>query len=701
MTKDTKDIITDDQSIKELRIIYTDKTDTIFSEDKYIIPLYQRGYAWEEKQIRQLIEDIEDIEEKPNYYIGSLIVYERNGVFEVIDGQQRLTSLFILLNWLKVHCQRESNLNINLDNLSFECRNKSTTTLKQIEFLVKDGNYKSNAENLYENSILNGIKEFNSILENKIKDSDWLKKFLNNLSKVILYRIEVPENTNLNRYFEIMNTRGEQLEQHDILKAKLMGCLNKKEEQELFAIIWDACADMTGYVQMHFQNRELKLRNLIFGNNWENIPSNDWNYLIKTYKNSINSKKDNNNNDSENKQYTEYSIKDIINNPSFKVTEDDGYIDEDTKVRFESIIDFPYFLLHVLKVFEQLKNKDVSQTKLQKLLDDKKLTDSFEKFISDDKKAYIEKETFTKEFILCLLRSRYLFDKFIIKREFTNNDFDGKWSIKTLHNTDNKPYYTHTKFGHIDDMYKIANKKNEMIQSALRVSYTSPKVMHWISDLLFKLNDMFIATDTNEAQKHFYEFAEEIAKKAVNENYLDNKNYYMGVNTPHIVLNYLDYLLWKNPLKIESNDKEEKIDYQNFKFEFRNSVEHWYPRNPSEGSIEKWNDTIKYNENDIEELNKIDMLGNLCLVQGNINSKFSNMAPEAKKKTYPKMIKQGSLKLQIMSLITTEKDGNSSSKNWKDGSVCQDHHDAMIKLLLDNCKNSDNKSNTKNRLRVI
>ena len=455
MAKDTEDMITDDQSIKELRIIYTDKTDktaTIFSEEKYTIPLYQRGYAWEEKQIRQLIEDIEDIKEESNYYIGSLVVYKRNAVFEVIDGQQRLTSLFILLNWLNVHRPEQCNFNINLENLSFECRNKSTTTLKQIQFLVEGDNYKNNTEKLYENSILNGIKEFNIILGNKNKDSKWFETFIKNLSKVILYRIEVPENTDLNRYFEIMNTRGEQLEQHDILKAKLMGCLNKKEDQELFAIIWDACADMTGYVQMHFQNRKLKLRNAIFGDNWENIPSNEWNSVFEAYNTIINSEKNEDPQNREEKQHGDYSIKDIICDPSFKVTEEDGYIDEDTKVRFESIIDFPFFLLHVLKVFEQLKNKDVSQTKLQKLLDDKKLTDSFEKFISDDKKAYVEKETFAKEFILCLLRSRYLFDKFIIKREFTNNDFDGKWSIKTLHNTDNKPYYTHTKFGHIDDM---------------------------------------------------------------------------------------------------------------------------------------------------------------------------------------------------------------------------------------------------------
>lgn len=64
----------------------------IFDTDKeYIIPLYQRAYAWEDKQLIQLVEDIDDVSEEANYYIGSLIVSNQNGKYEVVDGQQRLT----------------------------------------------------------------------------------------------------------------------------------------------------------------------------------------------------------------------------------------------------------------------------------------------------------------------------------------------------------------------------------------------------------------------------------------------------------------------------------------------------------------------------------------------------------------------------------------------------------------------------------
>lgn len=74
----------------------------------------------------------------------------------------------------------------------------------------------------------------------------------------------MPENTDLNRYFEIMNTRGEQLEQHDILKASLMSNLRDAAERRLFAAIWEACSDMTGYVQMHFISKNNSVREAIF-----------------------------------------------------------------------------------------------------------------------------------------------------------------------------------------------------------------------------------------------------------------------------------------------------------------------------------------------------------------------------------------------------------------------------------------------------
>ena len=78
------------------------------SEGKYVIPIYQRNYDWGERETLQLLEDISDYAKNnnsQNYYIGSAVVFIRtvNGetYFEIIDGQQRLTTLTILTGLLK------------------------------------------------------------------------------------------------------------------------------------------------------------------------------------------------------------------------------------------------------------------------------------------------------------------------------------------------------------------------------------------------------------------------------------------------------------------------------------------------------------------------------------------------------------------------------------------------------------------------
>ena len=167
---------------------------------------------------------------------------------------------------------------------------------------------------------------------------------------------------------------------------------------------------------------------------------------------------------------------------------------------------------------------------------------------------------------------------------------------------------------------------------------------------------------------NFNKKIEKIAKEAVISNFFNkckNDSYELGVNTPHIVFNYLDYLLWK--ADYDSN----KNKYKDFVFEFRNSVEHWYPQNPSGGTFDPW-------------INGKDTFGNLCLLQRNVNSQFSNLAPESKKSTYIERIEKGSLKLRIMSDLTVAKNGKIASYYWKD-EACKLHEEEMINILKSAC----------------
>ena len=112
----------------ELRILQGNGENIFTGNDKYVIPLYQRAYAWGSRQLKQLVEDISDFD-SDKYYIGTLIVSRNGDTFEVIDGQQRLTSLYLLLTCLGIDIH---------ENLSFARRDRSNYTLKNIAKVIRD-----------------------------------------------------------------------------------------------------------------------------------------------------------------------------------------------------------------------------------------------------------------------------------------------------------------------------------------------------------------------------------------------------------------------------------------------------------------------------------------------------------------------------------------------------------------------------------
>ena len=79
-------------------------------------------------------------------------------------------------------------------------------------------------------------------------------------------------------------------------------------------------------------------------------------------------------------------IKTIESTDLIKVKSDEGYLDDDTRVRFDSVIDFPFFLLHVLKVYlsqhPKIEHRN-GEPLVYELLDDKKLTTSFERVLDN------------------------------------------------------------------------------------------------------------------------------------------------------------------------------------------------------------------------------------------------------------------------------------------------------------------------------
>jgi len=639
------------ENIKALNLV-----ELLSSEERYVIPIYQRNYAWEAKEIEQLIQDVIDYSKHHpdrNYYIGTLVVaVEENGL-NTIDGQQRLTTLSILTAVLK-----NLHHDINLDwfkslNLVYESREKSKLSMTAVfNGVFEDRDYEINIKAAYDIC----SKE---LVEKTIENGISIAQFADYLYKYVqILRVPLPKGIDLNHYFEIMNSRGEQLEKHEILKAKLMQCFNdfEKEEREkyfnCFNLIWEACSNMEKYVQYGFTTEQ---RHLIFGeNNWNTVSVYDFDELVKkispTLINDFNS--------------VEQSIDEIISGNSILHKEEES---DENPERFNSVVNFQNFLLHVLRV--QIAKDEVA-------LDDKRLIDIFEKQLPPKESERIQ---FVKEFIYNLLRCKFLFDKYVIKREFTANT--DRWSLKSLKwysvgKVKNGVKYTNTFGDEQNDSFDSDNRKTLMLLSMFHVSIPSMSYKYWFNASLnylfnqFEIDskdyilylehiaksfvfDRYLAKQPAEYFEMIYENLKPIQRKI---DQLDLNKMRYGTIQNNLVFNFLDYLLW---VHLKGTEKDNRVSP--FEYTFRSSVEHYYPQTPI--------------NNDVDVIDEVYLhsFGNLCLISHEKNSRLNNHSPVAKKDHYGKGATLDSLKQFLMM----------KSNHWNILEI-EKHDKAMFDLFVEN-----------------
>lgn len=629
--------------------------------DKYIIPMYQRNYSWDEGEITQLIQDLIDyldyVPGTPNYYIGTLVVFERTPrVYETIDGQQRLTTLALLASYLK----NETICDVSWYSKSaidFDSRMHSRRTLDGIF----NGKFSDDRAEI-NTAILNGYQLIKKILpkklvENKEKEIE-PQQFSNFLfESVQIVRVKVPTNTDLNHYFEIMNSRGEQLEKHEILKSHMIEALeNDKESENCLNMVWEACANMEKYIQMGFSPKQ---RDDIFG-------AEDWSgFVVKDFEELRDRIRIGQSDARSRDRSAEQTIDEIIG----QARDGDKPIrDDEAPERFNSVINFPNFLLQVLQV----------QTESDIPLDDKRLISTFEsKVLKGDDAA--EK---VKQFTFGLLRCKFLYDQYVIKREFIKGA-DG-WSLKRFKrkidgetSRTGSGYYVNT-FGNEDG---DDNRKILMLLSAFHVSTPTLGYKYWLSATLHYLFTLTVDTIPADA---YLNHLESVAKSFVFDRFLSANrglDYFdiifvnngacrtkkENVSVEHmetklsfgniennLVFNFLDYLLWVR----HREDDDIKDDIKDYEFTFRSSVEHYYPQNPFQGQDSLTSDIL-------------DSFGNLCLINHNKNSKLSNHMPVAKKEHY-KNGKIDSVKQYFMMKYDP----------WNEASI-KTHFDEMKSVLLD------------------
>lgn len=589
----------------------------ILENDSYIIPRYQRNYAWERAEISQLIKDINeffsDIKKDKSYYLGSLVCFKReNGSFELIDGQQRHTTL-ILINLVLKNWEKEEIKNVvSTTNLKFDSRKNVQNYIESL-YKTEKATFQDQINHLNDSST-GKFKDAIEIIKEEfqpINVQEFAKNFYEN---VYLFRVEVPQDTDLNHYFEIMNNRGEQLEKHEIVKARLMDKINE-EKQKTFAEIWDACADMNSYVYFNFKKEDRKT-----------LFDKEGNLKINSFDDfCINGTKS----DDKNDELLEDIVSQIDKYNTLAPQEEEKFI----KDKYKSVIDFPNFLLQVLKT----QNDEVS-------LDDKKLLEYFEK---------IKTKLDSEDFIFNLLKYRVLFDKYVIKQDLADTDENKQnWSVRKYKRTKREEIIIKT--------FDKSENDEELIklQVLLYYSDTTNTYNNWLQEIL-----KFLIQNTSCEGLRDKVF--EIAEKKFKEN---SEPYLLSYPNIRIFdLYFIDFLLWKlyktesvceNLKSLKTKMEKWKNGFNSFKFKQLNSREHLLSQEHAK----------RYS---IEE--KIyNGIGNLCLISTSQNSAGNKENPIDKKK----MFKDDNSSLKRLIMFESYQDDKWETEQIKE-------HEKEIKSLIE------------------
>lgn len=630
-----------------------------------MIPVYQRNYAWEEDEITALVKDVYDSackKSKAPYYIGTLVTYKRgDSEYEVIDGQQRLTTIYIILKALGVKQFR--------NKLTYGARKVSASTIQKLD------DYPDLGEEV-DDGIRNGYKYAEKAIDTIVNASErreFEQYFLHN---VHIIHYSVPKDVDLNHYFEVMNSRGEQLEKHEIVKSKLSQYL-KGKEVVTFSRVWEACSEMNVYIQQTFPNSD------IFGYNlhkfiiecFEDIPEQD---------------------ESDGKK----SIEALLKHPISKI-EDVAASEQNDK--FQPVIDFPNFLLIVLKV-TMMGYEDFEPTEFT--LDDKELLNEFYKVLD----SMDDKAGFAKEFAFNLLKAKFLLDNYIVHHSLDNKELlgDNPWKLQYYYKESKNKKYPKNLTATQDIQKELVH-----LLSMFEVSFTPKQRKNYLFYCLLYLFDNYEPSDRdyleflqNLADKYFYDvylnsdclnernqpgpnaFDNEILKcgaLSVDEIGYDDVDYrdvfediykQGRADVPLFVFNYADYILWKKYAdtlrgnKIKKGSKERAqffkelgcsdfdLDpFNNFYFSrTRKSLEHYYPQ-------------AKAGEGKPLSTDDINCFGNFAMISAEANSSGSNWDPMTKLDHYSDgksdQVSVASLKFKIMMQI------------------CRDNHKAMLNGDMD------------------
>ena len=215
--------------------------------EQFFIPAYQRRYAWQEKQCEELFNDIKYLGNDDTHLLGNLVCitgeYSANiNKLEVIDGQQRITTLSLLLTAIskafseKYDLEEAQKIDSLLTSSGVDRVKKNKVELGELDNpdyikILKD----ENLETIQNENLKNNLEHFKKWIK-ELSPDEFDSFYFKLMDKVSVIRLDVYQAKDAYKLFETINNRGLSLSPTDIIKNFLLGHASILDDETLISV---------------------------------------------------------------------------------------------------------------------------------------------------------------------------------------------------------------------------------------------------------------------------------------------------------------------------------------------------------------------------------------------------------------------------------------------------------------------------------
>lgn len=499
----------------------------------FSIPIYQRLFEWDTENIVTLLDDLkseyENTHGEGDYFIGMLTSTNNN---ELVDGQQRFTVMMLLGSVLQDYYNDWKSFLIadNKPRLDFSSRPLDNTYLRSL--IENKGEENHSFKNL---KMLNANLQIRKFIDEAYQQDEKGKaSFAEYIFKHLCFFLSnLPKNyspRDLNKYFERMNTSGKNLEQHEILKVKLLS--NLDGDIDKYMLLWNKLADVdTLLIRKRTDENLTEIKRQALQSDISAIFANN---LINGINNEVHG--------------------DSASIDSIKMSASAPKNDREINRDSHCALSFPYLLLQVL--YRKLDKK--INCKISDFFKPSNLLAIFEEYLPFNGDN-VNKEDI-KDFMERLLKARLALDICFVRP---------------------------TEYGFSLDM-NLSEDNNElknllMFQSMLYVSssnYTNHRWFNWLMDDI----DKYGIPQPNVLFKSMKEMADkEFTLPSYEQLTYNNDIRYWFWR--------LDFYIWQHRKELFEKNSPELTIAENYIFKRNRSIEHIAPQTPQSNSMMKWDDS--------------------------------------------------------------------------------------------------------------